>query len=126
MTESIHILEGMGLPPSFLDDLQAVMILRFGETVLPEIFDIFGREHFLRFLDIFQGQTIQVPASADLLRAFRDVRVYSRLSKVSGVKQACLVRELAEEYELSQGEVRAVYYEVEEALSKVGGCVRTS
>lgn len=74
---------------------------RFG--LIPELFEIFGQEALLRFLDIFAGQTFKVPDHDTLTARIRDVIIWIELEN-----ETKTVAELAEEYGLSDRRIREI------------------
>jgi hypothetical protein len=101
-----------------LEILELVLVDVASKTHLPEIFSIFGKESFLKFLDVFAGATIHVPQRSVIENAIRDVQIYLILKKASEDSQASLVREMAERYSISTGTVRRKFVEMEERLKR--------
>lgn len=87
-----------------IDALQ-VSLLRAGKnTLLPELYDIFGKECLLKFLDTFAGTTIQVPTKTVLEDAIRDTYIYLTMrkeAKSGNRKKSDVVKELAERYDIT-------------------------
>lgn len=67
------------------DDIMEVIRLQILEkskySLLPELFDIFGKESFLKFLDIFAGHTFQVMDRKSLLRVIEDASIYTAMRR---------------------------------------------
>lgn len=79
-------------------------------TFLPELYDIFGREETIKFLEIFQGCTLSVPKADKLEKLAREVSIYTRIERAPTSKsRSTIVRRLAEEYELTEDRVRSIY-----------------
>lgn len=63
-------------------DLLKLVLLQADElSMLPELFDIFGSNTLLRFLDVFGGMTLRVPTRSDIERAIRDVTLFLGVSR---------------------------------------------
>ena len=63
-------------------DLVKVVLFYYNDlSLLPELYDIFGGEALIKFLDIFGGTTIDVPPAETIERAIRDVSIYLRIKK---------------------------------------------
>lgn len=71
-------------------------------SLLPEIYEIFGEEATIKFLDLFSGQTIKVPSARELEKIFREVTVYIRLNSASSEDFPKIVEELSAEYLLDE------------------------
>lgn len=95
-----------------IDALQ-VSLLRAGKnTLLPELYDIFGKENLLKFLDTFAGTTVEVPTKKVLEDAIRDTYVYLTLEKglkSSNKKKSDVVKELSDRYDIEGREVLRIY-----------------
>ena len=91
--------------PVYVDDGRAVDVLLLvlmrdsSETLMPELFEIFGKDALVKFLDIFGGRTIQVPDRAYLVRAARDVDIYLEWRKdgKAGVDRAARRHDISRE-----------------------------
>lgn len=82
-------------------------------TLLPELYDIFGEENLIKFLDAFAGNTIKVPSKREFNKAIQKVEIYSRLEVK---KNAPTIKELAQEYEVGVDYVRKSYLEIKEIV----------
>ncbi len=80
-------------------------------TFLPEIYDIFGREGTIKFLELFAGCTVAVPPIETLQKLARNASVYIRLESSPPAQRAAIIRTIAEEYDLVEDRVRRVYEE---------------
>jgi hypothetical protein len=127
-----HLLESAyeelgGLNNGFSDrsmDLLKLMLLESADkTHLPEFLDIFGRDTLLKFLDIFAGTTVKVPSRKCIENAIRDVSIFVRLERTPSGSKARLVRDLASEFGLNDGQVRKSYYEVEKKADNYQSCL---
>ncbi len=78
-------------------------------TFLPELYDIFGREATINFLEIFSGCTLKVPSVQKLEKLARDVTVYTRIERAPGNQKSAIVKALATDYELTEDRIRSLY-----------------
>ena len=85
------------------------------ETLLPELYDIFGKEVLIKFLDIFGGRTVKVPAREYLRRAARDVDIYIML-----FYDEASVDTAARRYDLSQERVRKIFCKMQGLAQSLG------
>jgi len=82
--------------------------------LLPELYDIFGKEKLLQFLDIFAGTTVKVPTKRVLEDAIRDTYIYLGMEKArtSGKKKKIMpdvVKDLAARYDIDEIHVQRIY-----------------
>lgn len=96
-----------------LDALEIVLLYRFSETLLPEIFDVIGKEKFIEFLSVFSGMTVKVPDLEELKKAIRDTSIFLEVSKGTDM------RRLELEYDMKESEIMAIYKEVSNYLSPI-------
>lgn len=92
-----------------VDALYVLLVHSGRYELLPELYDVFGREHLIRFLEIFGGTTIKVPSEVELAQAARDVTIYCRLNEAPKEGQEEVVASLAKEYNLDEGVVSQIY-----------------
>lgn len=78
-------------------------------SFLPELYDIFGRDATMEFLEIFAGCKLKVPKVERLEELARAVAIYVRIDSAPSAQHASIVDTLAEEYELSKDRVRRIY-----------------
>lgn len=78
-------------------------------SVLPEIYEVFGREQTLKFLDVFAGSTIKVPTRKKLQECIRDVDIFCTLEYT---KHPPTKKELADQYDLSESSIKEIYKRV--------------
>ncbi len=79
-------------------------------TFLPELYDIFGRDETIKFLEIFQGCSLSVPKAEKLEKLARDVSIYTRVERApTSASRTVIIRRLAEEYELLEDRIRTIY-----------------
>lgn len=84
---------------------------RFG--VLPELFEVFGREKLIMFLDIFAGQTFRVPDHDTLAHRIRDVLIWIAMEE-----DPSRVSDLAVEYSVSENRVCEIHREMRELMGR--------
>jgi hypothetical protein len=102
----------------YIDVLQ-VALLRIGRcSILPELYEVFGQEKLLKFLDIFSGTTVEVPSRALLEHAVRDTYIYVSIRKVeyNGGARSEVIKTLARRYGISDDRVRSIYLEMKNYL----------
>lgn len=99
-------------------DALFVLLVHSGRyELLPELYEVFGREKLLQFLEIFGGTTIKVPSEKDLIQAARDVAIYTRLHDAQpGHKDP--VDDLCHEYDLCSDEVYTIYREMAQLMDR--------
>jgi Mor family transcriptional regulator len=102
------------------DLLQVVLLMEAARTHLPEILEVLGREHTLKFLEVFAGTTIEVPSREVLERCFRDVEIYYRLSRAKGRAKTDTARDLAAEYDVACKQVWSIYRRMRRVLGAQG------
>lgn len=107
-------------------DLIKVALLEFGlESHLPELYDIFGEDDLLKFLDIFGGCTIKVPSRYEVRDVIRDVRIYLELSRIprSAEGRQRVVNDLCTRYDLTGRSIYTIFGRMERSFAKyrVGG-----
>jgi Mor family transcriptional regulator len=102
----------------YLDILQVTLMDIASQTHVPELYKIFGRENFLKFLDIFGGSTISVPSRDVLEGCMRDINIYLVMRKSGVDHQATLARDLAVKYQMSPGQVRSIFVKMEQKLQR--------
>lgn len=85
-----------------------------------EMFDIFGKDVFVKFLDIFSGTLIKVPTKDKLEDCMRQVVVFLELKRTPASKRPTATRELAKKYGMTAGEVRTIFVNVGNLFSKEG------
>lgn len=97
-------------------DLFLALLLRDGTlTYLPELYEVFGPEKLVDFLDIFAGATFEVPSTEVLSKIARDISVYH--DHQSGTYT---FPELARKYDLSENEVKWACSKVSEVEKGIG------
>jgi hypothetical protein len=91
-------------------------------NVLRLVYDVFGAEYAAKFLSLFHGYTIIVPPRNFWLRAFRNVYIYTILSKESKktdvVRWRKMVLRLAKVYRLPPKTVVEIHKSVKKKVGK--------
>lgn len=100
-----------------VDVLYVLLVHSDRFSVLPELYEIFGREALLKFLDLFSGTTISVPSAEDLRSAIRDMTIYTRLVGATASSRSSRVERLADEYGVSKQTVEKRFDKVKEMMS---------
>ena len=101
-----------------IDVLQVALTRASRDSILPELYDIFGKDNLLKFLDIFAGTTVKVPPSKVLEDAIRDTFIYLTIGKAKKARKiksviADVVRDLAVRYSISNIEVWSIYNDMQ-------------
>jgi hypothetical protein len=91
----------------FIDVFIPVMLAWTRKTMISELYEVFGTEHFMRFLDLFAGTRIEVPSRDLILAALRDADIYARLAAHKDT-----VRGLATKYGVEEHRVADAYARV--------------
>jgi hypothetical protein len=106
-----------------IDALQ-IALLRAGSTsLLPELYEIFGTENLLKFLDVFAGTTIVVPSAMVLEDSIRDTFIYlivDNAQKNPKIDVEATVKDLADRYRIGIEKVRAVYADMKQFVPTKG------
>jgi hypothetical protein len=100
----------------FIDTLRAVLYRLCPRSHVIELYDIFGKEHFIKFLDLFSGTTVEVPSRSTLEQGMQDVLIYLTLSRTEPAVRPKMTRHLAQRTGLTAGEVRSRFVATEKAL----------
>jgi len=90
-----------------IDVFIPVMVGWTRKTLIPELYEVFGNQHLMLFLDLFAGTRIEVPSRDLILTALRDADIYSTLT---GHKDT--VRGLATKYGVAEHQVADAYARV--------------
>ena len=73
------------------------------------MYEIFGGEYFLKFLDIFAGKSFSVPSHSELEDALMKADIYHRLDGLDVGEEYECVQVLGRRYEMSGDRVRGIY-----------------
>lgn len=87
-------------------------------TFLPELYDIFGREATIQFLEVFAGCRIRVPKLDKLEALARATAIYVRIRQARPRQRPAIIQILAEEYDLTEDRVRSIYHNISESLEQ--------
>jgi len=83
-------------------------------SLLPELYDIFGKEKLVEFLDVFGGTTISVPSRDKLIKYIDMIEVYSMIEKNPNIDRY----ELGREFDVSVDTIVRWNEKVKSLLSK--------
>lgn len=100
------------------DILRAALIETCANSHIPELYLIFGRENFLKFLDIFAGTTLTVPSREQLNGVLRNVAIFLALERAPDGTKENLISDLAVHYGITRGLVIKAFIEMEERLKR--------
>ena len=64
----------------FVDVFIPVMLAWTRKTLISELYEVFGTEHLMLFLDLFADTRFEVPSRDLILTALRDADIYARLA----------------------------------------------
>jgi len=116
-----------------VDLLQFSIMEAFGDTHLPFLYEVIGREKFLQVLDIFQdskmipcpncGKSINWPSRDMIAQVLRDLIIYFRLNRASNGSKNNIIQDAAAEFGMSIGQVR---YSDRSMRRKVANLIKTS
>jgi hypothetical protein len=96
-----------------IDALYVVLMHTGRYNLLPELYEVFGKEALLEFLDIFEGTTIKVPSADEFTLAVRDVDIWVRMKKAKQDQRQAVVESLASEYNVDQNYIEMCYHKVQ-------------
>lgn len=99
----------------FIDALYALLVTTDDTQFFPEMYEIFGRESVVKFLDIFAGQTIRVPSREVVEKNVKDAIIWVEVQK--GEKT---LPQIAEFHEVGLPEIQRSCNRVQEALNRLG------
>lgn len=97
-----------------IDPLEAVLYLNAKYTLLPELFEVFGHDNTMKFLELFGGKTLKVPPVLEMQKAFDYLGIWSSLRKSNN---PTTVKRLCKRYEMSYAEVREAYRRVQDMFN---------
>jgi len=102
----------------FNDILLFALITNNRYSILPEIYRVFGKEKFLKFIDIFGGSTISVPSHESLLRTIRNVRIFLEIKNQNNGKPS--VSDVAAKYGVSKAIALKAFHEMKSKIEEEG------
>jgi hypothetical protein len=92
---------------SLIDVFIPVLLCWTPSTLIPELYEVFGTEHLMRFLDLFAVTRFEVPSRDLILTALRDADIYATLAAHKDT-----VRGLATKYGVEEHQVADAYARV--------------
>lgn len=98
-----------------VDALYAMLVATDRTQFFPEMYEIFGREAVIKFLDIFAGQTIRIPSRELVERYVRDVSLWAEVQRCERG-----LRDIAGSYGVTIHEIQQACNKVDVALRKLG------
>ena len=104
----------------FVTVLRVVLDKACPRSPVLDLFDVFGRDAFLKFLDVFQGSTIEVPSRSKLEDAMRQVAIYLTLKRTTASQRPKAIKELAHRYNIPAGDIRDMFVEVDDLFETEG------
>jgi hypothetical protein len=92
---------------SLIDVFVPVMLAWTRTTLITELYEVFGNQHLMRFLDLFAGTRFEVPSRDLILTALRDADIYATLAAHKDT-----VRGLATKHGVAEHRVQDAYARV--------------
>jgi len=107
----------------FIDVFIPVILAWTRKTLISELYEVFGTEHLMLFLDLFAGTRFEVPSRDLILTALRDAEIYTAVAARKDT-----VRGLATKYGVAEHQVADAYARVAAlvAVNKGNGKERVS
>src|SRR5262249_26600927 len=99
-----------------IDVFMPVMVAWTRKTLIPELYEVFGSEHLMLFLDLFAGTRVEVPSRDLMLAALRDAEIYTAVAARKDT-----VRGLATKYGLEEHRVADAYARVAAIVGVTAG-----
>ena len=97
------------------DLLYLALLYSDEHSLVPDLYEVFGPEALIKFLDLFAGMTVKVPSRAKVIQAAREVELYSAM-KTATTRSArdTIATDLSDQYsgDLSPTDVRRIWEEV--------------
>lgn len=98
-----------------------VLLVRSGNyTFLPELYDIFGREATIDFLEIFAGCKLAVPKVEKLEKLAKEAVIYIRIEQSPRRRRFAVVKSLAEEYNTTEDRINKIYLKAKDKFDELG------
>lgn len=98
-------------------DVFYLLLVTSGQyTFLPEIYDIFGKEATIKFLEVFAGCRLQIPSVSKLEVLARDTSIYVRIESATAAQRASVIHALADQYDLVEDRIRDIYAETKSKI----------
>jgi len=110
----------------FVSVLQAAVLAESQFEVVPEIIDIFGEDYAVKFLEIFSGRVIAVPAIRNLVAMLRKVSIWLALSAARQNKQDydTAVSRVSKFFALRKTHIRSIDASMSDLMSSLSMEVR--
>ncbi len=87
-----------------------VLLLGSGKySFLPDLYEIFGRESTIKFLEIFAGCKLKVPTVDQLERIARNTKVYTSVELAHYKRRAIVIENLALEFDTDETGIRQIH-----------------
>ncbi len=99
----------------YIDALYALLVTTASTEFFPEMYEIFGRNAVVKFLDIFAGQTIRVPSREVVEEHIRDATVWVEVQRGERT-----LPQIAESHGIVMKDIDRICEKVQTALRKLG------
>lgn len=99
----------------YVDAFLFLLSMEGEETLLPEIYEIFGSELTTKFLDLFGGATIRVPSREDMERKLRDFSIFVNVTTGKSTPE-----DEATAHELHPHKINAIVKEMGDKMGAMG------
>ena len=80
------------------------------------MYDVFGRDLTIKFLEVFAGSIIKVPSVKKLEDIGRNTTIYMKLARRKGQNRKMLIKQLSEEYDMEEATIAHIYEDVRKIL----------
>jgi hypothetical protein len=85
-------------------------MLFYPNTLLSELYKMFGSANTEKLLQVFAGTTLQIPSTARMEECMRDVIIYETITKSKGAAESRRLGEaLAKQFDTDRKEIRDAY-----------------
>lgn len=85
-----------------VDVVHLVLMSYASRSVIPELYEIFGKEAMIKFIDIFAGCTFRVPSREVFERAVMDTEIYLEYCRTP---LPSTIDSMATRYAVTEGEI---------------------
>ena len=93
------------------------LVKLFPQSLIAEIYRIFGIEDAEKFLTVFAGTTVRVTSTSELEDEERNLAIYETLRKSQSASESRRLGEmLCKQYKLKRSELRQVYRQTKRRL----------
>lgn len=87
-----------------------ILLLKSGKySFLPELLDVVGEDKMMELLELFAGVKFQFPSMDELKKHAKEVTVFFRVHKARPAHRGKVVKELAEEYFITDDMINIIY-----------------